>query len=477
MGDPNYWKSERSIVLLKLVKASSGKGPHFWVLLKRLKVRRLTSQGLKTPEKIRKFQRKLYRKAKREPGFRFYSLYDKVYREDVLAHAYRLIKGKRGGPGIDGQTFNDIEKEGLSNWLKDLREDLKEGTYKPMSLKRVEIEKESGGLRPLSIPTIRDRVVQMAAKLVLEPIFEADFKDQAYGYRPNRDCLDAVDKVRTDLRNGYTQIVDADISGYFDNIPHHQLLKSVANRVSDGSILALIKSWLKVAIVEEDDGGDETITGGKESTRGVPQGGVISPLLANIYMNRFLKAWNNYDKQREFRARLINYADDFVILSRTKKGAHQALEWTRYVMKVMGLTLNGEKTRLCDLDKESFNFLGYTFGMECYHKTGSWYKAAKPSPSSVKGLKERVKLLLSPGNKKPWDEIVEKLNYLLTGWANYYSYGTVGFAYRAIDHYVYDRLLHFRKRRHKLSSRGTNTLPQDQIYSQLGVYRLCGKGK
>lgn len=437
----------------------------------------IDSMSLETPQKIRKFQRKLYLLAKREPDFRFYSLYDKVYRKDVLDHAYRLVKENRGGPGVDGQTFTDIEKQGLSNWLKDLRVDLKEGTYKPDPLKRVRIEKEAGGLRPLSIPTIRDRVAQMGAKLVLEPIFEADFKDQAYGYRPNRDCLDAVDKVRTDLRDGYTKIVDADISGYFDNIPHDRLLKSVANRVSDGSMLALIKSWLKVAIVEEDEDGDETITGGKQSTKGVPQGGVISPLLANIYINRFLKAWNGYDKQRKFRARLTNYADDCVILCETEDGARRALEWTRYVMGVMGLTLNSEKTRLRDLDEDSFNFLGYTFGMECYRKTGSWYRAAKPSSSSLKGLKERIRLLLNPGNKKPWEEIVEELNHLLTGWANYYSYGTVGFAYRAVDHYVYDRLLQFRRRRHKLSSRGTNSLPQDQIYSQLGVYRLCGKGR
>lgn len=433
--------------------------------------------SLATPQNIRKFQRKLYRKAKREPDFRFYSLYDKIYRQDVLHHAYRLVKERRGGPGMDGRTFDDIEEEGLSNWLDGLREDLKEGTYEPKPLKRVEIEKESGGLRPLSIPTIRDRVAQMAAKLVLEPIFEVDLKDQAYGYRPDRGCQGAVKEVRTELREGYIQVVDADVSGYFDNIPHNQLLKSVAIRVSDGSILGLIKSWLKVAVVKEDEEGNKTFKGGNSSTKGTPQGGVISPLLANIYMNRFLKAWNGYEKQKEFKARLVNYADDFVILCRTEKGARQALNWTKWAMAFMGLSLNEEKTTLCNAKESHFEFLGYSFGLECYRKTGSWYMAAQPSTKSQQALKEKVRNILSPGNKRPWDEVVERLNQLLTGWANYYSYGTVVPAYRAIDHYVYERLLHFGKRRRKLSTRGTSALPRSKMYSQLGVHRLCRKGK
>ena len=266
--------------------------------------------SLTTPNSIRKFQRKLYRKAKREPDFRFYSLYDKIYRKDVLNHAYRLVKENGGGPGVDEQTFTDIEAEGLTDWLEDLRVDLKEFTYEPSPLKRVGIEKETGGTRPLSIPTIRDRVAQMAAKLVLEPVFEADFRDQAYGYRPNKSAQGAVKEVHDNLKEGYRHVVDADVAGYFDNIPHDQLLKAVANRVSDGSVLALIKAWLKVPVIEEDDEGNRTYSEGKSSTKGTPQGGVISPLLANIYINRFLKAWEGYGKGEYYDAVLVNYADD-----------------------------------------------------------------------------------------------------------------------------------------------------------------------
>src|SRR6202171_2852651 len=248
--------------------------------------------SLVTPEKIRTLQRKLYRKAKAEPAFRFYVLYDKICRADILRHAYGLARENAGAPGVDGMSFAQIEKKGVGAWLVGVREELVSKTYRPDPVRRVRIPKPGGGERPLGIPTIRDRVVQTAAKLVLEPIFEADFEDNAYGYRPVRGAVDAVKEVHRLICRGYTDVVDADLSKYFDTIPHADLLKSVARRVVDRNVLRLIKLWVKAPIEERDDGdGTRRMSGGKSNTRGTPQGGVASPLLANIYMNRFLKYW------------------------------------------------------------------------------------------------------------------------------------------------------------------------------------------
>ena len=247
--------------------------------------------SLATPEKIRSLQRKLYCKAKAEPAFRFYVLYDKICREDILRHAYGLARANAGAPGVDGVSFAEIEEQGLEAWLAGLREELVSKTYRPDPVRRVMIPKPDGGERPLGIPTIRDRVVQTAAKLVLEPIFEADFEDNAYGYRPRRGAVDAVKDVHRHLCRGYTDVVDADLSKYFDNIPHRDLMQCVARRIVDRNVLALIKMWLKAPVEERDGDGKRRIVGGKGNTRGTPQGGVASPLLANIYMNRFLKHW------------------------------------------------------------------------------------------------------------------------------------------------------------------------------------------
>lgn len=245
--------------------------------------------SLETPEAIRRLQRKLYRKAKDEPNYRFYLLYDKLYRADILAHAYELAKANRGAPGVDGQTFAEIEVAGRKKWLTKLREELHIKTYQPQPVRRVKIPKPRGGERPLGIPTIRDRVVETAAKLMLEPIFEADLEPCAYGYRPKRSAQDAVRKVHQLLGAGYTEVVDTDLSKYFDTIPHRELMQSVARRIVDRDVLRLIKAWLKVPVEERDEKGKRRMTGGKDSTCGTPQGGVVSPLLANLYMNRYLK--------------------------------------------------------------------------------------------------------------------------------------------------------------------------------------------
>jgi RNA-directed DNA polymerase len=425
---------------------------------------------LKTPDKIRDLQRKLYVKAKQEPGFRFYLLYDKVYREDILAHAWRVSRAERGAPGVDGVSFGDIEAAGLESWLAGLREELRDKTYKPGPVRRVLIPKPGGGQRPLGIPTIRDRVVQTAAKLVLEPIFEADFEGSAFGYRPKRSAQDAVRRVHESLCEGYTDVVDADLTQYFDTIPHTELMQAVARRISDRHMLKLIKSWLKVPVEERDDRGNRRMSGGKKSTRGTPQGGVISPLLANIYMHRYLRTWRQRGKGEQYRARIVNYADDFVILSRGK--ADEALAWTQWVMGRIGLTLNESKTCIRDARRESFDFLGYTLGPERYRKDGHGYLAAKPSKKSVRRIKEKVRGILRPGNQAAREVVVARLNRVLRGWANHFSYGTRLMAYRAVDQYVQQAMRHFLRRRHKVPTRGTRRYPAEWIFGELGVQRL-----
>jgi RNA-directed DNA polymerase len=426
--------------------------------------------SLATPDAVRRLQQKLYDKAKAEPTFRFYALYDKVYRRDILAHAWAVSRANAGAPGVDGVRFEDIEAQGVAEWIERLEKELREKTYKPAPVRRVLIPKPGGGERPLGIPTIRDRVVQTAVKLVLEPIFEAGFEDMAHGYRPGRSAQDAVKEVHGALCDGYVDVVDADLSRYFDSIPHDALLKSVARRVADGEVLRLIKAWLKAPVEESDERGNRRMTGGKKSTRGTPQGGVISPLLANVYMHRYLRAWTQQGKAREFRARLVNYADDFVILSRGQ--AAEALDWTRRVMTAIGLTLNEAKTCVRQVRRESFDFLGYAFGPDYFRKDGHWYLSAKPGKKAVQRLKDATTAYLRSGNLAPWPEVVARLNRMLRGWANYFSYGTRLMAYRAIDNHVYERVRHFLRRRHKVSTRGTRRFPAQRVFGELGVLRL-----
>jgi len=428
--------------------------------------------SLQTPDSVRRLQRALYVKAKQEPAYRFYLLYDKVVRDDILTHAYRVSRAASGArtPGVDGMTFTAIETAGQAEWLAGLKQALQDKTYRPDAVRRVLIPKPDGGERPLGIPTIRDRVVQTAVKLVVEPIFEADFEDSAYGYRPKRRAQDAVRVVHEALCDGYTDVVDADLSKYFDTIPHAELLQSVARRVVDRHVLHLLKMWLKTPIEVRDERGGRCMTGGKRSRRGTPQGGVISPLLANIYMHRFLRAWRDRGKGQQYQARVINYADDFVILSRGR--ATGALAWTRWAMTSLGLTLNETKTCVRQARRESFDFLGYTFGPDRYRKTGHTYLAAKPSKKSVQRLKATVRARLRPGNQGPWAEIRDGLNRVLRGWAAYFSYGSRVTAYRAVDNYVYGCVRHFLRRRHKVPTRGTRRFSAEQVFGPLGVVRM-----
>jgi RNA-directed DNA polymerase len=427
--------------------------------------------NLQTPNNIRRLQRKLYLKAKAEPDYRFYLLYDKIYREDILQHAYDLMRANRGAPGVDGVTFEMIEAAGLEKWLSDIRKDLIEKTYRPAPVRRVMIPKPGGnGERPLGIPTIRDRTVQAAAKLVLEPVFEADLDPSAYGYRPRRGGLDAIKEVHALLCRGYTDIVDADLAKYFDSIPHRELLQSVARRIVDRNVLRLVKMWLKTPVEVRDEQGKRRMSHGRRSTCGTPQGGVVSPTLANVYMNRFLKYWRQSGRNAAYQAHVVSYADDFVILSRGH--AEEAKTWTGQVMSRLGLTLNEAKTSVRDARQERFDFLGYSFGPHYLPRNGRWYLGASPSKKSVQRIKDKVGEILAPGNQGSWSEVCGQLNRLLRGWRSYFDYGSRQRAHEAVDHHVFNSVRRFLIRRHKVSTHGTRRFTYTAVYGVLGVLRL-----
>ena len=372
---------------------------------------------------------------------------------------------------MDGQSFLGIEVVGREKWLAGLKQQLQQGTYQPQAVRRVMIPKPNGGERPLGIPTIRDRVVQTAAKLVLEPIFEADLEPNAYGYRPKRGAQEAVKKVQELLRGGYTDVVDADLSKYFDTIPHAEWMQCVARRIVDGRMLHLIKMWLRVAVAERDERGNwrHTASQGK----GTPQGGVISPLLANRYRNRFLKYWRLQGKGSQWRAPIVAYADDFVILSRGN--AAEAREWTQRVMSRIGLTLNEQKTSIRDARREDFNFLGYTFGRRYSVWNAQPYMAARPAKKSIQRLTAKVYDLLQPREKGSWAEVRDRLNRQLRGWQQYFSHGTIAGAYQIVNHYVEKRVRNFLRQRRKHSTAGTRRFSSQYIFGELGVLRLARK--
>jgi len=427
--------------------------------------------SLATPLKIQTLQRKLYLKAKREPSLRFYALYDKVCRPDILAHAYALSKANGGAPGVDGVRFEDIEAYGRERFLAQLRDELLEKRYRPDAVLRVMIPKANGGERPLGIPTVKDRVAQAAAKLVLEPIFEADFTDNAYGYRPRRSAQDAVRTVHETVKVGHVQVVDADLSKYFDTIPHADLMRSISRRVSDGAILHLIKMWLKAPVEERSDRGKPIRR--RSGNRGTPQGGVLSPLLANIYMRRFLKAWEQRGHGRRFGSRIVSYADDFVILCRWR--AAEALAEARRILTQIGLTLNEAKTRVCDVRNEPFDFLGYTFGVQYRFGSGRKYLAAYPSSKSARRLKAKLRRMV--GSHMSWqceENLARDVNRVIRGWMNYFSYGTLWQTYKKLQRFVQGRIRGWLVHKHKVGSRGECRYPATYVYDTMGVINLTG---
>jgi RNA-directed DNA polymerase len=430
--------------------------------------------SLATPQKVRKLQETLHAKAKGSSSYRFYALYDKVYRWDVLCHAYACCFRNQGAAGVDGQTFEQIRAYGPLKWLRELAEELRNKTYRPQAVRRVWIPKPDGGQRPLGIPTVKDRVVQMAVLLVLEPIFEADLQPEQHAYRQGRSALDAVRKVHALLNTGHTAVVDADLSGYFDRIPHGALMKSVARRIADGTLLGLIKRWLEAPVEERDERGRRRrTTHNRDQGRGIPQGAPLSPLLANLYMRRFILGWKQLGHEQRLDAHIVNYADDFVICCRGS--ADEALTVLRDMMQKLQLTINETKTRLCRVPDETFNFLGYTLG-RCYSpKTGRADIGTRPSSQTIQAICSAIREQTS----RSWtfldtEELIARLNRQLVGWANYFCLGPVKAAYRIVDTHVCFRLRPWLGR--KLKVQGTSRSRFSEPYlRRLGPIRLEGR--
>ena len=464
-------ESERPIVPPKSGNADGGKGPRFKENAGSSKSREI-GVNLSTPETVRKLREALHAKAKGEPGYRFYALYDKLCREDILTFAYRCCKANGGAAGVDGQGFEEIERYGRERWLGELAKQLREKAYRPQAVRRVYIPKPDGKQRPLGIPTVKDRVAQTAAVLVLEPIFEADLPDEQHAYRPGRGALDAVKRVHALLNNGHTEVVDADLSGYFDNIPHVELMKSVARRICDGRMLALIKMWLVMPVEETDERGrKQRTTRAKDQKRGTPQGAPISPLLSNLYMRRFVLGWKLLGHEKRLDAHIVNYADDFVICCRgTAEAAHRAMQ---SMMVRLKLAVNTAKTRTCRVPEETFDFLGYTLG-RCYSpKTGRAYIGTRPSKKRMRRMFQAISEATRRSNLLTETQaMVAQLNRMLIGWANYFCLGPVSKAYRGVDAHARGRLRQWLCGKHQVDGRGLRRFSDVYLHQTLGLTRL-----
>jgi RNA-directed DNA polymerase len=431
---------------------------------------RVIAVRLETPNQIRDLQRGLYLKAKREPKFRFYLLHDKVWREDIVEHAYRLVRANGGAPGIDGVTFQSIESGGgEAQLLSKLQQELKDKTYRAGAVRRrVYIPKGDGTSRPLGIPTIRDRVAQMAVKIVMEPIFEADFEDCSFGFRPKRDAHQAVGVIREALNDGCPYVLDADLQQYFDTIVHEKLMKLIAGRISDRHILGWIKQWLRAPVVEEDQEGKRRT---KPTERGTPQGGVISPLLANIYLHLFDRVFLSYCRATGIRAHLVRYADDFVIVMRG--GMKGTVNQVRQVLARMELRLNEEKSRVVDVREGSFDFLGFTFARKRNAKTGRVITLVEPARKSEEQFRDEVREMTSrKSHCVPQQEVLERVNRYVRGWVNYFHLHNSTRVFVRQRFFLEQRIRKYLRGRRQIKGFGLRSWPASRLYKEFGLVAI-----
>ena len=435
-----------------------------------------TGGSLIAPDSVRKLQTALHAKAKGSPDVRFYSLSDKVWRADVLDAAWQAVRRNGGAAGVDGETVQSIEERGVKRWLGELARDLKEGTYRPGAVRQVLIpKKQAGKYRPLGIPCVRDRVAQTAALLILAPIFEADLQPEQYAYRGRCSAQDAVKRVHRLLNRGHREVVDADLSNYFGEIPHAELMHSVARRVSDGRLLGWVKAWLEMP-VEEDDGkgGTRRTNRARRERKGTPQGAPVSPLFSNIYMRRFIVGWKVLGRARRFDAEIVNYADDFVVCG--KAPADMMRGAVEDMMERLRLPINATKTRSMRVPEEPLEFLGYRIGRNYRRDTGRAYIGTRPSRSSVVSVCRRISELTHRRyGLLDSETVVRRLNRVMTGWANYFQLGQVSPAYKAVDEHAIRRLRQWLCRKHKVRAGKYVRFPDKRLRDDLGLTRLVSR--